>query len=727
MKTNLLILLTFFTFTFGFSQNNYWIESNFKELNLKGTQYIFPNKYKSFKLNYSACKNYLFNAPMIDYNGNVKTSSFIITLPLPDGSFENFSVVESPVYEPEFAQKFPEIKTFLAYCANHPEWYTRLDITPHGFHAMILGTKNGTVLIDPITHNGGEVNDYFVYYKNDSQNKGDFECLLDEDTASNFQQKMGGNTAARFGTCELRTYRLAVACTGEYAQFHGGTVPLTAAAQVTTMNRVNGVYERDMAIHMNIIGNNNLLIYLNGATDPYTNNSGATMLNENQTNIDNVIGSSNYDIGHVFSTGGGGIAQLRSPCGTGKARGVTGQGAPIGDYFDIDYVAHEMGHQFGGNHTQNNNCNRNNATAVEPGSASTIMGYAGICAPDVQAHSDDYFHGINLEEIGNFITGTGNSCAVRTALSNNEPSVSYPATTITLPVSTPFALTATGSDPDNDTLTYCWEQMDNQTATMPPVSTATGGPNFRSFNPTTSPTRYFPNLPDVIAGNSPTWEVLPTVSRSMDFRVVVRDNATGGGCNDHTDISVNFVGSAGPFVVTYPTASGITWDGNTTETVTWNVANTGSGTTVNCGNVNILISYDGGVTFNDTLLANTPNDGSQIITVPNQATTTAIVMVQCAESNGTFFDVSNNVFTITAITNDFTVVANPTSLSVCSGSDAQYTIDVDKIGTFNSNVVLSLSGLPAGLSSSFSTNNQNPAYSIYTYYWKYDRCSKRHL
>ncbi|MCB0079240.1 MAG: hypothetical protein KDD73_17725, partial [Anaerolineales bacterium] len=189
-----------------------------------------------------------------------------------------------------------------------------------------------------------------------------------------------------------RTYRLALACTGEYANYHGSNTgnndkSFALAAMATTMNRVNGIYERDATLTMVIVPNNDLLVYLDGATDPYTNGSGSTMLGENQSTCNAVIGSANYDIGHVFSTGGGGIASLNSPCTSNKARGVTGQSNPIGDPFDIDYVAHEMGHQYGGNHTQNNNCNRAASAAVEVGSGITIMGYAGICAPDVASNS----------------------------------------------------------------------------------------------------------------------------------------------------------------------------------------------------------------------------------------------------------------------------------------------------------------------------------------------------
>ena len=344
-----------------------------------------------------------------------------------------------------------------------------------------------------------------------------------------------------------------------------------------------------------------------------------------------------------------------------KAGGVTGGGSPVGDPFDIDYVAHEMGHQFGANHTQNNSCNSNSATAVEPGSASTIMGYAGICSPNVQSNSDDHFHGVNLQEIGSFITGSGHTCPVVIPLTNSAPIVtSTNAAGVTIPASTPFALSVIATDVDANTLSYCWEQMDNATGfTMPPSATSTGGPNFRSLSPATSPTRYFPNLPDVLAGSSPTWEVLSSVSRTMDFRVSVRDNSAGAGCTDHADITINIDGSSGPFLVNYPSNTGITWAANSSETVSWNVSGTDNAP-VACANVDVLLSTDGGLTFPIVLISNTTNDGSQTVIVPGVVTTnTARVMVIC--SNGTFFDVSNNNFTITSNTSPVYGCTDPTA------------------------------------------------------------------
>ncbi|WCL81397.1 zinc-dependent metalloprotease family protein [Saprospira sp. CCB-QB6] len=692
-------------------QTELWTAVKEDQIPKSGTRYIFAEQYQMVRLNLSGIRDLLAATPM-ERTPIAAISPTLLSLPLPDGSYETFEIVESPIMEVELAEKFPEIQTYAGRGLSDPSKTLRFDLTPQGFHAMILTPGEGTVYIDPYQFGGGDIEHYIVYNRRDFRpaSPKQFVCGLTGNNIPLSSFKSGGQTAARFGSCELRTYRIAIAATGEYTQFHGGTVALALAAQTTTLNRVNGVYEREMAIRMNLVANNNLIIYTNATTDPYTNGTPGTMITENQVNIDTEIGSANYDIGHVFGTNSGGLAGLGVVCSnSGKARGVTGSSAPIGDPFDIDYVAHEVGHQFGCNHTQNNSCNRNNATAMEPGSASTIMGYAGICAPNVQNQSDDYFHSVSLQEMGAFITGAGHSCPTTTALANNAPTVSAPAANISIPASTPFLLTATASDPDGNTLTYSWEQMENTTATMPPVASSTAGPNFRSFDPVTDPTRYFPNLSDLAAGGPFTWEVLPSVSRTMDFRVTVRDNAAGGGCTAHADMQVTVDASSGPFVVLYPSATGISWNGGSTETVSWDVAGT-DGNPVSCANVDILLSTDGGLSYPTVLAANVPNDGSEAISVPNIGTTTGRIMVRCA--NGYFFDISDNDFTIVLSTNDYTLSTANNSQAVCAAATLSYTIDVGQIGTYSDPVTLAVTGLPAGVSANFASNPVTPGGSV---------------
>lgn len=639
-KRMLFLYSILLSLSFSMAQSaNYWSQVTENEIQISGNRIIKPSKYLTYQLDLIALKNKLVNVQL----KNNTTSPVTINIPHPDGKIHAYQVFLNTTMSPGLAAQFPDIRSYDAVAMDQSGRTVKLDITPQGFHAMIMSPNESTIYIDPYSFGGNDLENYQVYYRKDFSSNKVFNCEFQSLTSLEFENET--ITPKAFGTCELRTYRVAISATGEYTTFHGGTVALAQAAQVTTMNRVNGIYERDMAITMILVPNNNLLIHTNSGSDPFTNGNPNSMISQNQSSITNLIGSANYDIGHVFGTNSGGLAGFGVVCtSTQKARGVTGSSAPIGDPFDIDYVAHEMGHQFRGSHTFNNSCsgNRSNTTAVEPGSGSSIMAYAGICAPNVASNSDDHFHGISLQEIGAFITSGGHSCPVKTPLANNAPIISSTAGNVTIPANTPFSLTAIASDLDGDALTYCWEQMNTEISTQSPVSTATGGPSFRSLTPNANPTRYFPSISSLLSNGPYTWEVLPSVNRTMKFRVTVRDNATGGGCNDHKDLTLTTTTSAGPFIVDYPSMGGIIWQIGTNKTVVWQVANTNVAP-VSCSNVKILLSTDAGQTFT-TLVASTPNDGSEVILVPNSLTTNAIIMV--VSENGTFFDISNNVFTI---------------------------------------------------------------------------------
>jgi len=598
----------------------------------------------------------------------LKNSNNYISIPDENGALQTFRILRNKTMHPDLNTLFPNIISFEGVSIVNNSIKGKFDVTPQGFHAMIYGPDRNTLFIDPISRN--EPSTVLVYFKKDFYTSKQMTCAL-QNSEINSEEFFGIGSPVKipYGSCQLRTYRLALAGTAEYVAYHG-SVTLAASNQVTTMNRINGVYERDIAITMTIIANNNNLLYTNAGTDPYTNGNAGAMITENQNNINTTIGSANYDIGHVFGTNSGGLAGLGVVCSnSNKARGVTGSSNPIGDPFDIDYVAHEMGHQFNANHTQNNNCNRNNATAVEPGSASTIMGYAGICSPNVQSNSDDHFHGISLSEISDFITGGAHTCPAVTALTNNPPTILSTNGNVSIPANTPFALTAVATDLDSDPLSYNWEQTNNQVSTQAPVATSTSGPNFRSNPSSLSPTRYFPGLASLNTGGPFTWEVLPSVSRTMNFRVSVRDNSSGpGGCSDYMNVTVSTLASAGPFVVLYPSVTGITWGTTSTQTVTWSVANTTSAP-INAANVNIYLSIDGGLTYPTLLASNTPNDGNQNIIVPSTPTTSAKIMVMAA--NGTFFDISDNNFIISGSpcnSASIPTITGPTA--VCGGQPA---------------------------------------------------------
>ncbi|MFN3875989.1 MAG: reprolysin-like metallopeptidase, partial [Flavobacteriales bacterium] len=568
----------------AFAQPSFWTDlPAARAAAIEGERRIAPRAFRALALDVPALRAYLQQVPAGELN-QVASASSIIALPMPEGGFTSFRILEVPVMHPELQARFPQIRTYTGVGLEDGA-LLKMDLTPHGFHAMVLVPGGEDWFIDPLVH--GDAAHCQSYLRRDFVKQlppdhrfcrygevNDLEAA--EQQTLQWMAQMG---ADRVGDCQLRRYRLALACTGEYANYHGSNTAnndksFAAAAMATSLNRVNGMFERDATLTMQLVANNDQLIYLNGATDPYTNNNGGTMLTENVNTCNAVIGSGNYDIGHVFSTGGGGVAYLNSPCMSYKAGGVTGLPAPEGDPFDIDYVAHEMGHQFGANHTQNNNCQRASAAAVEVGSGITIMGYAGICAPNVASNSIAMFGAFSMQEIAaNVTAGNSSTCPTLISTGNQQPTATA-GPGYTIPRSTPFILGGSGSDPDpGDVLTYSWEQMNNTVATQPPQPTNTGGPAFRPFLPVNTPVRYMPNLPAVVANTTPTWEVLSSVARSYAFRLTVRDNRVGGGCAKQSNMTVTVNGASGPFAVTAPNTA-VSWPAYSAQSVTWNVAGT---------------------------------------------------------------------------------------------------------------------------------------------------------
>ena len=605
--------------------------------------WVRTDKFAPAQLDFVALGRFLAGAPLDGAAG--AANPLKLWLPMPDGTFALFDVVEAPIMEAPLAARFPEIRTYRGHGVTDRYATVRLDHTPLGFHAQIL-SPGGAVYIDPYSR--GDNDYYTVCYKRDYTKQPDgWTCGVTD----RFQRPGGGSVTDNTSNgVTLRTYRLACAADGEYTAFFGGTVAAGQSAVVTAVNRVDGVYETELSIRMVLVANNSSIIYTNASTDPYTNTSGGTMLSQNQTTCDSVIGTANYDIGHVFSTGGGGIAGLGVVGVSGnKARGVTGSGSPTGDAFWIDYVAHEMGHQYGANHTFNSSAsscgggNRSASHAYEVGSGSTIMAYAGICgSDDLQPHSDPYFVWDSLNAISSYVSsgaGVGNT---QTATGNSIPAVN-PGTNYTIPANTPYLLTGSATDTNNDPLTYCWEEADLGVSTTLGAADNGTSPLQRSWSPTTSPSRTLPRLANLLNNTPSTSEVMPSFNnRFLNYTLTVRDNRTDGAFA-YASIRLTVVNTGAAFAVTSPNTSGITWTGNSIQPVTWNVAGT-TGSGINCANVQILLSTDGGNTYPTTLLAGTPNNGSANITVPNINTSTARVKV--AAVGNIFFDISNFNVTI---------------------------------------------------------------------------------
>lgn len=567
-----------------------------------------------------------------------------ISLPMPDGTFRQFELIESSVMSPALQAKFPSIQSYRGQCLDDHRITMRLDVSPSGLRAQVLAPE-GRILVNPVGNENQHIS--FAQARRGGGNAVAPRCLVqnrDRNPLRGAAENRRGANARISSGAQLRTYRLAVACTGEYAEFHGGTAIDAMTAINNTINRVTGVYEQEVAIRFELVDDNDQLIFTDPATDPFRNNNTNALLNESQSEIDRIIGDNDYDIGHTFSTGAGGKAPGLVGVTGQKARGVTGQSRPVGDPFDIDFVAHEIGHQLNGDHTFNGTgCNRLarfGPTAVEPGSGSTILAYAGICGnDDLQNNSHAYFHSVTIDQITAYSTTAIPTIGTSQATGNRPPTVDAGAES-TIPKQTPFKLSAIGNDADNDPLRYCWEQID--TGPSAAVTAPDDGrvPLFRSFPPALDRTRVFPKWTDILSGSQTRGEQLPSKTRTMRFQVTVRDNRSGGGgigC-DTTEVDVD--DRAGPFQVTSPESSAVA---SPLVDVKWNVANTDQ-SPINCRSVNILLSTDGGQSFPFTLESATPNDGKQLVALPPTARNNLRILVE--SSDNIFFAVSPTSFKI---------------------------------------------------------------------------------
>lgn len=626
-----IILLTLFTvlsfLDMSAQKNNFWtpVNENVTAVSKTAQRESFPSSFTMYSLNLDAFKTIITTAP----DRFLSQQGVIVTFPNAQGEMERFELFEASNFEPELQAQYPEIRSYIGIGIDDKKAQLRMSIDPKGVQTMIFRAGKKTEFMEPYAENGLI---YASYVSSRQKGKMPFTCSTADHSMSNRLSQGLDNQDIMANNGVLKTFRLALSCTGEYGTYHGGAVGALAAMNAT-MTRVNGVFEKDLAVRLNIIANNNLVVYTNPATDPYSPASGMNNWNNQlQSTLTSVIGEANYDIGHLFgATGGGGNAGcIGCVCVDGqKGRGITSpaDGVPAGDLFDIDYVAHELGHQLGANHTFSEDI-EGTGVNVEPGSGSTIMAYAGITQFNVQGNSDDYFTYRSILQIQNNLANK--PCANNITLSN-------PALTITsggnwtIPNGTAFILT--GTNPTNNPgATFTWEQNNSATAAVTGANsicypTKPAGPNFRSLPPVGTPVRYMPAFSSVLNNNlTTTWESVLTIGRTMAFTLTARDNIANGGQTNTANASITVSANIGPFAVTSQNSSGVSWNQGSTQTITWAVNNTTN--LVGSSNVDILLSTDGGQTFSTVLASNTPNDGSENITVPNIASQACRIMIK---------------------------------------------------------------------------------------------------
>ncbi|MBO0331229.1 reprolysin-like metallopeptidase [[Muricauda] lutisoli] len=640
----------------------------------------------------------------------LKGNTQVVYLPDNQGDIVQFNLRETPVLHPDLAKKYPNIKSYTGVSSNG-RYKVKLSSSHKGLQAMVVDQQNNkTAFMEPVSN----MLDAYVLYDKDSRVAKDqnFICATSKDLfgGSGKSSNTTGKTLSPLVDDQLlRKYRIAVSATGEYTEEMGGTVADALAGINATITRVNEVFETDLGVTLELIPNNDLIIFTDAVNDPYDNSLNA----EVQATITSIIGEGNYDVGHLFHKVGegednGNAGFVGAVCiDNRKGSAFSSAFNPQGDIFDIDYVAHELGHQFGANHTWSFE-SEGTGVQAEPASGTTIMGYAGIVGENnVAANGDDYFHYNSILQISTYLETT--SCAQTTALVNSPPQLT-PVNDFTIPKGTAFVLEGNATDPDvGDVLTYTWEQIDDGVVTVSSFGPSNpSGANFRSLPPTTEPSRYFPKLSEVVQGNltqvapviGDAWETVSDVERNFSFACTVRDNAPGGGqvVSDLLDVMV--VKAAGPFVITSQTAGEVYQAGSIQE-ITWDVANTNIAP-VNAQNVDIFLSLDGGQSFPITLSENTLNDGSEEVLLPGDATTTARIMVKA--SDNIFYAVNSADFTI----EESQVVLNFDTLNyeVCQPDDLVIPFTYETYAGFNENSTFS-ADVPVGLSAVFSLTNAN--------------------
>lgn len=579
-----------------------------------------------------------------------------ITIPNAKGVLEKFQVWESSNFDPELQAKYPEIRAYEGSGLDDKSAKIHFSLSPRGIQTMLFRADKATEFIEQNPDNKEE---YVLFSSKDAASKLKLVCKTIDAVVNN---KEGKTAKTASNTKVFKTLRLALSCTGEYTAYFGGTKALALAGMNATLTRVNGVLNKDLALKLVLIANNDAVIYTDASTDPYSNASAGAdgaWNQEVQTTLTDVIGNNNYDIGHLFgASGGGGNAgcigcicsnpTTNDPLAKGSAFTSPSDGRPEGDTFDIDFVIHEFGHQLGANHTFSYDSGERTSVNVEPGSGSTIMGYAGVTGDyDIQNNSDDYFAYASIWQIQN--TLAGKSCPVSTSLTNNPPVINA-GIDYTIPISTPFILKGTGSDPEGDVVTYTWEEYDNAVTTSGANSiaypTKPDGPLFRSFAPTSSAVRYMPSFDSVLQNKlTTTWESVSSIARTLNFTLTGRDNAALGTAQTNTDtMVVNVVSTAGPFAITSHSTDDVSWQQGSSQTITWSVNNTNNlqGSSL----VNIKLSTDGGLTFPTTLAANTQNDGSEVIVLPASVPSSTNCRLLIEPTENIYYALNSKAFAI---------------------------------------------------------------------------------
>lgn len=670
---------------------------------------VIPDKYEVYNLDLEGLKLYLMQAPL-----EFSTKKGLnMQIPLSNGELKWFEVFESPVLQPGIAAKFPSIKSYKAYGLGDNAMDLRFAISPQGFYAAI-NTLQGEIYIDPYSEEN--IEDYIVYNVADHRDdiyKNVPLCGVDHEQQPDFNRMKTINN--RTENVIIREYRLAMACTGEWGKARRrGTVELCVADINTMVTRLNSIFEREVSIRFRIIDENEKLIFLDPNNDPYENaDKGLQIVWRNTEILNNLLpgGSADYDVGHVLAVCDdiGGVVAGGTCNASNKGNGVT---CSIDNNLTrtvVSIMAHEIGHQFDASHTWNI-CKgiegqRAANWAFEPGSGTTILSYAGACNTDnVAGGNDEYFHVGSLIQMFAKTTpgGVAWDCATKIITDNHQPVAIVPTEKYVIPIATPFFLEGSGTDEDGDVLTYCWEQFDLGPSISLGVNDNPEGPLFRSQKPNKDAyIRFFPKPASIMTGQiAEKSEALPIVSRTLNFKLTVRDNNPISEGVTWEDYSVEVTDKAGPFKVTYPETAQ-TFKTGQLITVTWDVANTDVAP-VNCKKVNIFASYNGAIRDGDPnlvpLAMNVDNNGAFVVTIPDKVTKLLRIIVKAADH--IILSSSASPSQVIESTNpELYVAANAIHLNICQPDEAHITYNTIGLAGFEENVrfVVIEDSLPKGV------------------------------
>ena len=702
ITSKILSLVLIFTYINSNAQkNNFWkpVTDISSKRSVRGQQI---NEYKLFRLDYKGLINEL--SSLNKTKTMRKNIEKILSFPNQKGELQQYRIKESSVMEANLQDKYPDLRSYIGININQPSEIIRFSTTSKDLQIMIMTPNESTHYIERLSEDL-----YILYSKDAIENSQEFECLTKQGDKSSFKE----TNRIPISNSKLYTIRLALACTGEYSDYHINEAGLQSASDTdkkaiiiaeynNLITRISGIYERDISTKLVLVSAIESIIFLNKDTDPYIIED--NILEENQVACDDNIGTENYDLGHVVGVGGGGFAYLKAVClSDSKAGGMTALHSPKDDAFYVDYVAHEIGHQLGAEHTFNSSCDGNvsGTTSVEPGSGSTIMAYAGICPPNnVQSYSDDYFHNVSIRQIINNLQNNF-SCLSSSDNNNSIPVISDVNSTYYIPKNTPFVLDATVNDADgNSSLTYCWEQIDKERSSMPPSSSNTVGPMFRSLSPTNDSSRYFPKLETILSGNiGSKWEVTPSVSRNMNFTLTVRDNDNRGGQIAYQSTQIIVTDNQGGFNITSQNNTNELWYAGNSVDIKWDVAHTDTGL-INCEYVDVYLSQDGGDNFDILVASKIPNTGNEPITVPNNIdTTNAMIMIKAF--GNVFYDINDTPFEIKSL-KLYELSFDQKIKNICDSDTVNFNFTYNTFNDFSEEVSFTSSNLPQGIIVNFN-------------------------